>query len=257
MSNTHLPGLGVRATFVEDFSGHTALAERWVDHYLPHWTTPERSRARYDLTPAGLRLRIDADQLDWRPEDAPLRVSNLQTASFSGPVGSTRGTHRHRPDGLTVRTAHSTRLLWAPSAGQVDVTVTASTDDSCMLAAWLVGTEHLDEQDCGEICLFEIDADAVGESRTRARVGIKAHHDPRLTTDMTEVAVPAGRGQARTWSARWDRDGVVVACQGKVVFASRQRLEYPLQFMIDLEIGPVEGAQAYPKTALIHSVHAR
>jgi hypothetical protein len=28
---------------------------------LPHWTTPERSAARYELEPGVLRLRIDAD----------------------------------------------------------------------------------------------------------------------------------------------------------------------------------------------------
>src|SRR3954447_17577188 len=102
------------ADLVEDFTDLTLDPHRWVDHYLPHWTTPDRSRARYALTENGLQLRIEADQLDWRPEDAPLRVSNLQTATFSGPVGSTRGTHRHRPDGLTVRTVTPARLLWAP-----------------------------------------------------------------------------------------------------------------------------------------------
>src|SRR5690349_14042556 len=78
------------AGFVEDFAGPRLDPGRWVEHYLPHWTTPDRSRARYDLLPhdpagagGGLRLRIDADQLDWRAEDAPLRVSNLQTAVFS------------------------------------------------------------------------------------------------------------------------------------------------------------------------------
>jgi hypothetical protein len=94
------------AVFLEDFDAQTLDQARWVDHYLPQWTTPERSLARYALTDDGLQLRIDADQLDWRPEDAPLRVSNIQTATFSGPLGSTRGTHRHRSDGLTVRTRH-------------------------------------------------------------------------------------------------------------------------------------------------------
>lgn len=257
MSNDLLPPLRAGGSFDEHFSGPTLNTDRWVAHYLPQWTTPERSCARYDSTPAGLRLRIDSDQPDWRPEDAPLRVSNIQTAAFSGPVGSLRGTHRHRLDGLTVRTDVSTRLLWAPSAGQVDVTITASSDAACMLAAWLVGTEHLDEQDCGEICLFEIDADAVGDRTTRARVGVKAHHDPRLNTNMTEVDVPVGLGQPHTWSARWDEDGVTVACESKVVYNSAQQLNYPLQLMVDLfEIGPGEAASAYPKTAVVHRVRA-
>ncbi|GGC07668.1 hypothetical protein [Cellulomonas carbonis] len=256
----------------DDFSAPELDPTLWVDHYLPQWTTPERSRARYDVGhgrdalrpaddtddaahPTGLRLRIDADQPDWRPEDAPLRVSNLQTATFGGPVGSARGTHRHRPDGLVVRTAVPQRLLWAPTSGQADVTVTASLDRACMLAVWLVGTEHLDEQDSGEVCVVEMDADAVGPTTTRARVGIKAHHDPRLTTDMTEVTVPVGAGQAHTWSARWDAEGVVVACDGAPVYTSAQVIDYPMQLMVDLfEIGPRDPADVYPKTAVVHSV---
>src|SRR5690606_38174989 len=80
----------------DDFAGGPDPAF-WVTGYLEHWTTAERAAARYSQAADGLLLRIDEDQPDWRPEDAPLRVSNLQTGSFSGPVGSTRGTHRHRP----------------------------------------------------------------------------------------------------------------------------------------------------------------
>jgi hypothetical protein len=243
------------ADLVEDFTDPTLDPQRWVDHYLPHWTTPDRSRARYALTGQGLQLRIEPDQLDWRPEDAPLRVSNLQTATFSGPVGSTVGTHRHRPDGLVVRTATPPRLLWAPRAGQVDVTVTASVDRGCMLAVWLVGTEADDPRDSGEVCVFEIDADAVGGASTRARVGVKAHADPRLRTDMTEVDVAVRAGQAHTWSARWGPDGVVIACEQQVVHASRQGMGYPVQLMIDLfEIGPRDDAGSYPKIAMVHAV---
>jgi hypothetical protein len=243
------------AVFLEDFDAQTLDQARWVDHYLPQWTTPERSLARYALTDDGLQLRIDADQLDWRPEDAPLRVSNLQTATFSGALGSTRGTHRHRSDGLAVRTTTPTRLLWAPRAGQVDATVTASLDRNCMLAVWLVGTEHQDPSDSGEVCVFEIDADAVGAASTRARVGVKAHHDPRLVTDMREVDVAVGEGQAHTWSARWGSDGVLIACDQQVVYASEQRLNYPLQLMVDLfEIGPRDASSSYPKTGMVHRV---
>lgn len=178
----------VPPTFADDFS-RGLDHDRWIPHYLPHWTVPERSAARFEFVEAGLELRIERDQLDWRAEDAPLRVSNVQTASFSGPVGSTRGTHRHRSDGLVVRTETPHRVLFAPTRGRIDLTVAASIDEGCMLAAWLVGTEHLSESDAGEICIFEIDAEAVSAT-TRARTGIKSHHDPRLTTDMAEVLLP-------------------------------------------------------------------
>jgi len=94
--------------FEETFDAETLDPGRWVTHYLPHWSTPERSAARYDLEPGLLRLRIDVDQPPWLDEPPWLRVSNLQTGSFSGPAGSSRGQHPHRP-GLTVVTPQPTR----------------------------------------------------------------------------------------------------------------------------------------------------
>lgn len=242
-------------TFTDDFRSPELDGSRWVDHYLPQWTTPERSVARYDLGADGLRLRIDADQPHWRPEDAPMRVSNLQTASFSGPEGSTRGTHLHRPDGLTVRTAVPDRALWAPSRGRVEVTVRASTDPGAMLAVWLVGVEDRSPQDSGEICVFEIDAETVTPSGCRARVGVKAHHDPRLRTDMSEVDVPVDASAAHTWGVTWGADGVRIDVDGQLVRSVDQVLDYPLQLMVSLfEVTPVAEPGAYPLTAQVRSV---
>jgi hypothetical protein len=235
----------------DDFSAGLS-PRRWVAHYLPHWTTPERSAARYRLTDAGVELRIEEDQPDWRPQDAPLRVSNLQTGTYSGPEGSGRGTHRHRDDGLVVRTPTPLQLLFAPSRGRVEVTVAASRDPGCMLAAWLVGTEHASPQDSGEICLFEIDAESVGPS-TVARCGLKAHHDPRLATDMARVAVPLDAGEPHTWTAVWGDGETTIGCEGTVVRRVPQAPDYPLFLMVDLfEIGAPSGP--YPKTATIGRV---
>lgn len=238
----------------DDFRGPELRADLWVPHYLPHWTTPDRSGARFDLGGSGLRLRIDRDQPDWRPEDAPLRVSNLQTGTFSGPAGSIRGTHRHRPDGLRVRTVTPTRLLWAPTAGRVEVTVSASTDPGCMLAVWLVGTEHRRDADAGEVCVFEIDADAVRAGATTARCGIKAHRDPRLTTDMAAVSVPVDASAPHTWTAVWGDGETTIACDGAVVRRLAQAPDYPMLLMVDLfELGP-HPTGTYPKTAWLHRV---
>lgn len=288
-----------RAPDVDDaFAGPELDPRVWVDHYLPQWTTPSRSRARTEFVPdGGLELRIDADQPDWRPEDAPLRVSNLQTAVFSGPVGSPVGTHRHREDGLTVRTAVGSRLLWAPVSGHVEVTLSASTDPGAMTALWLVGVEEQSPSDSGEICVAEIDASAILAARggnadrpapalaartdlrprggradrpaarggrpdrpavgVSARVGVKAHHDPGLVTDMAEVLVPVEVDRPHTWSVRWSADGVVIGCEGFVVRRVAQRLDYRLQLMLDLfEIGGPTAAATYPKRARLHRVRA-
>lgn len=41
----------------DDFAGPPLREDIWIDHYLPHWSTPDRSRARFDLGGGGLRLR--------------------------------------------------------------------------------------------------------------------------------------------------------------------------------------------------------
>lgn len=247
-----LPAAPDRAPDLDDDFRDGVSPDRWVSHYLPQWTTPERSAARLRQDARGIALRIEEDQPDWRPEDAPLRVSNLQSGVFSGPAGSVVGTHRHRPDGLTVRTPTGTRVLFAPSAGRVEVEVTASRDVGCMTAAWLVGTEHLGPADAGEICLFEIDAEAIGE-RTRARTGLKAHGDDRLRTDMDSVTVPVDASRRHTWTVIWGRGETVIGCEGAVVRVLPQAPDYPLFLMLDLfEVAAPAGA--YPKSALFHRV---
>lgn len=163
-----------------------------------------------------------------------------------------RGTHRHRSDGLRVRTATPTQLLWAPWAARIDLTVSATRDDGCMLAAWFVGTEHVSEDAAGEVCVFEIDAGAVGPP-TRARTGIKAHDDPSLRTDMAEVELPFDATRPHTWTAIWGGGETTIGCEGLVLRHLSQAPSYPMFLMIDLfEIGPPSGT--YPKVAKIHGV---
>ena len=249
----------LQEVFADDFTGPVLDPAKWVDHYLPQWTTPERSAARCALGPDGLRLRIDADQPAWRPEDGDLRVSSIQTAAFSGPVGSAVGTHRHRP-GLTVRTAQPTRRLWTPTAGVVEATVRASSDPACMLAVWLVGTEESSPSDCGEVCVAELFGSAVGPGRSQVRLGVKAHADPRLHDDVVDLELDLDATDAHTYAAAWDAQRVRFYVDDELVRTVEQGLDYPLQLLVDLfELpGGADGADRdparYPKAATVRSV---
>jgi hypothetical protein len=176
--------------FGDDFTGDALDTARWIDHYLPHWTTPRRFAARYALNERGLQLLIEADQPAWSPEDGELRVSNLQTGSFSGPLGSPLGQHRHRSD-LEIRSPQP-RRLWTPSAGMIEVAARASGDPTCMLAFWLVGFEQASPQESGEVCIAELYGNAIAPGRSQLRLGVKAHHDPSLHDEMTDVTLPLG-----------------------------------------------------------------
>ncbi|WP_461175326.1 glycoside hydrolase family 16 protein (plasmid) [Arthrobacter sp. Z1-9] len=244
-------------SFEERFDGPTLNGDLWVDHYLPQWTVPAQSPARYDFPGDGLRLRIDADQPAWRAADGLLRVSNLQTGTYSGPAGSTRGTHRHRLDGLEVVTPQPTRRLWTPSAGEVEVRVSATADPACMVGIWLVGFEESSPEDSGELCIAELFGDKISLGGSTVRVGIKAHHDPRLTTDVRDIQLPIDATEPHTYGVRWSKVGAEFSVDRQVIMTTPQRLTYEQQLMIDLFEFPAtdqRDPQDYPKTAVVHSV---
>lgn len=247
---------GYELVFDEDFTDPALSSDRWIAHYLPHWTTPERSAARYDLRPGLLRLRIDADQPAWRLDDGELRVSNVQTGSFSGPLGSPIGQHRHRPD-LAVRTAQATRRLYTPSTGLVEAVLRASPDPTCMLAFWLVGFEEESPEQSGEICVAELFGSAIGPRGSGVRIGVKAHNDPRLHDDMKEVELDLDATAWHTYAAEWTAERIRFFVDDRRVRTVHQRIDYPLQVMIDLfefPEGPERDPGAYPKVAEVEAV---
>ena len=242
--------------FDEDFAGQELDPGRWCAHYLPHWTTPQRSAARYELGPGGLRLRIDADQPAWRVEDGEMRVSNLQTGTFSGPLGSEVGQHRHRP-GLTVATPQPTRRLYTPSSGLAEAVMRASADPACMLAFWLVGFEEASPRASGEICVAELFGNAIGRERSRVRIGVKAHDDPRLDSDTAEVELELDATDWHAYAAEWNAERVRFFVDDRPVREVRQRIDYPLQLMVDLfefPDGPERDPAAYPKVGDVRAV---
>jgi hypothetical protein len=183
-------------------------------------------------------------------------VSNIQTGSFSGPVGSDRGTHRHRPD-LTVRTAQPTRHLYTPSTGMAEARLRATADPTCMLAVWLVGFEEAAPEQSGEICITELYGHALGPGGSTVRMGIKAHHDPRLREDMADVALGIDATDWHTYAAAWTAEETRFYVDDRLVRIVPQGLDYPLQLMIDLfefPTGSVRDPATYPKTGQVASV---
>jgi len=80
-------------SLAERFDGDDLDRSVWVPWYLPHWSSRESSKATYTVRNGELRLSIPPDQPLWAEgvHETPLRVSGIQSANFSGPVGSTIG----------------------------------------------------------------------------------------------------------------------------------------------------------------------
>ena len=114
----------------------------------------ERSRARYDFVDGALRLRIDADQPAWREADSGLRVSNLQTSSWSGCL-----------DRRSASIVMSRSYVWSVHNLIVGCTrrdmgssrlscVRLSIRRRCWPSGWL-GLKRSAPDDSGEICIIE------------------------------------------------------------------------------------------------------
>ena len=123
---------GYELEFEDTFDGDSLDLTRWLPHYLPQWSSREASAARYEVGGGALRLVIEADQPPWCPEfDGQTRVSSLQTGVFAGPVGSSVGQSRFRPE-LVVRQAQENARLYTPRYGLFELRVKVIDDP----AAW-------------------------------------------------------------------------------------------------------------------------
>jgi hypothetical protein len=70
--------------FEDTFEGDVLDLNCWLPYYLPHWSSRERSAARYEIGDGLLRLLIEEDQQPWCPElDGDIPVSSLQTGEFA------------------------------------------------------------------------------------------------------------------------------------------------------------------------------
>lgn len=242
--------------FEDAFTSKRLDPARWIPHYLPHWTSPERSAARYDFVDGALRLRIDAEQPAWRDADGGLRVSNLQTGSWSGLLGSSLGQHRH-VDELRVVSPQPERRLYTPRSGLVEVELRSTIDPTTMLAFWLIGFEADAPDDSGEICVIELFGDSIGTKTSELSIGVKAHHDPRLEDDMARISLDIDAAAWHTYSATWAPDQVQFFVDDRLVRTVDQDIDYPMQLMVDLfefRADETFDTSHYPKVGEVRAV---
>jgi Glycosyl hydrolases family 16 len=241
--------------FDDGFEGNDLDPGRWIPYYLPHWSTRERSAARYEVGDGVLRLLIEEDQGPWCPElDGEIRVSSLQTGSFAGPVGSSIGQHRFNPAAV-VREAQPNERLYTPHYGRVELRAKVSDDGTTMAALWLIGYE--DEPDrSAEICVCEIFGRDVGRDEVAVGMGVHPFGDPRIVDDFSRETVPVDARAFHIYTAEWAPDGVEFFVDGDLVKTVDQSPGYPMQLMLSLyELSRDEtGPGTYPKELIVDYV---
>jgi len=220
--------------FRDDFDGSALDESVWLPHYLPAWSSRKASAASLRLEDSCLVLDVPVDHPVWCPGDhePPLRVSGIQSGSFSGPVGSTRGQQRFR-EGQVVREEQPRLEGWLPASGHVEVRCRMTLSPRSMGALWLSGFEDDEEQlQCGELCVVEIFGRSVRDGSCEVGVGIKAFRDPALTQDFDAPRLPIDPADFHTYAVDWDADAAVFSVDGQEVRRCPHPPMYPLQVMI-------------------------
>lgn len=233
--------------FVDDFQGDELDRSRWLPTYLPQWSNRELSAARYQHKDGTFRLLIESDQLPWSPEhNGRLRVSNLQTGVFSGPIGSDVGQHHFTP-GLRVSEFHEEQRLYTPLYGIVEARVAAIADPDCMVALWMIGFEDQPERSA-EICVFEIFGTDIADDHTTVGVGLHPFGDTRIRDDFRNIPAAIDAREFHTYSVEWLPGGIRFFIDDEEVASFDQSPDYPMQLMLNIyEFQSNPTATAYPK----------
>jgi hypothetical protein len=243
--------------FEDTFEGEALDLDRWLPYYLPHWSSRQRSAARYEIGGGFLRLLIEADQQPWCPElDGQIRVSSLQTGAFAGRVGSAVGQHRFNPDAL-VREAQPNVRLYTPQYGRIELRAKASDDPRTMVALWMIGYE--DEPDrSAEICVCEIFGRDVGPDHALVGLGVHPFGDPSIVDDFSRETIPIDAREFHVYAAEWRPGQVAFFVDGDAVRTVGQSPAYPMQLMLSIyEFEPAEGdepTRPYPKAFVVDYV---
>jgi hypothetical protein len=230
--------------FEDRFEGPELDAGTWITCYLPAWSSRAATRASHRVDHEGLTLTVPVDHPVWCAGDhePPLRVSGIQSGSFSGPVGSMRGQQRFR-EGQEVLEEQERFEGWLPGAGdgsagsaRVEISARMELSPRSMAALWLSGFEDDEEQlRCGELCVFEIFGKELGPATVPSvavGVGIKPFRDPALTLDFAAPRVAIDVAEPHLYAVEWDVGEAVFAVDGNVLRRCPAPPAYPLQLML-------------------------
>ncbi|WP_167044182.1 glycoside hydrolase family 16 protein [Salinibacterium sp. ZJ454] len=232
--------------FSDDFTGAELDRSKWIRHYLPQWSSRALSAARSRIADGRLALLIEEDQPAWAPElNGGLRVSNLQTGVFAGPVGSTVGQHQFAP-GLRVRESQLEQRLFTPHFGLIEARIAATSDPRSMVALWMIGFED-EPTHSAEICIFEIFGSELTADAAIVGMGVHPFGDPGIRDDFRKVPVAVDAREFHTYSAEWLPDEVRFFIDDELVTSVDQSPNYPMQLMLNIYEFEGEPSGPYPK----------
>ena len=200
--------------------------------YLAHWSSRAKSAATWSIQDSELHLTIPPGQPLWCADlhEEPLRVSCIQSASFSGPAGSPMGPQPFR-DGLLVQEAQPTLWGYTPSKATSRYGCEPGIDAASMFAFWLAGIEDRPER-CGEICVAEVFGSSVHGGFAEVGMGIHRFRDPSLREAFSTLRLELDTTTDHDYAVDWFERGAIFSVDGRQVHRVGQSPDYPMQLML-------------------------
>ncbi|MDJ0756858.1 MAG: glycoside hydrolase family 16 protein [Ardenticatenaceae bacterium] len=224
---------GWKLEFSDDFEQTTLDTRNWLPYYLPQWSSRANTEARYTFQNGRLQLHIEEDQQPWSREyNGEIRVSNLQTGCFSGPLGSQAGQHSFRSD-LVVREVQPAVRLFTPTYGFIEVRLKAVPLPGYLSALWMIGFED-DPAHSAEICICEIKGENVGSQTSRIGYGVHPFNDPHIQDEFYEDLFDIDASYFHVYAVDWMPDRIDFFIDNQKVKTITQTLNYPMQLMLNL-----------------------
>ena len=232
---------GYTLEFHDDFAGSALDTSKWFPHLLPHWSSLERTAARYAVSDGKLKLRIDRDQNTWI--EASDRASNLQTAHYSGPKGSRVGQFPwYDPERLVVTNDIPVVRHYTPRFGYFETRIRAVPVVGYHMALWMIG---FDTPHAGEIRVFEVHGINVATQpasvqQSRVDYGILPWNDPALREELYEDQLPLNAAEFHVYGVEWTPTQVDFFVDNVKLRTVQQSPQYEMQFMLGVYERPHE-----------------
>jgi len=224
---------GYELEFTDNFLAPQLDAAKWLPYYLPQWSSRQLAAARYSIAGGVLRLHIEADQKPWCPEyDHGIRVSSVQTGCFSGPVGSSIGQHRFKPQ-MVVREEQPLARNYTPRYGYFETRLKAVPIPGYMVAFWMIGFESNPEQSA-EICICEIFGSEVNSSEARIGYGLHPFGDNSIREEFYKDMVQIDLSKYHIYAAEWTPSQTKFFIDNRSTRIANQSPQYPMQLMLGI-----------------------
>lgn len=241
---------GYNLIFQDDFETNELDRTKWLPYYLPQWSCRRNATANYRFEDSQILLSITEEQQPWCPEfNGNVKVSNLQTGVFSGPLASAFGQHRFSRDCL-VREEQLEERLFVPQYGYFEIRARGLSTPRNVCAFWMIGFEDTPERSA-EICPFELKGWNVRDGSCTLGFGIHAFGDPNIEEEFFEREFEMDPTFYHVYAVDWTPEGIDFYVDNVRVHSSRQSPRYSMQLMLNIyeipsqESGSVESPK-YP-----------